>query len=274
MENSAKKMTRQNQRPKPVKGKRPHESAFHVMVSRGVGKVRSFSLSPRILLVSLLFLACYIIVSLFIINGYFDKLRTNKDQLIKIDRLQKQIENTRKLLYQSEQRVILLKKHDKNSKPEVAISLEPVRPEKIELEKTEEAGDVEAEDALEEAPKEATVEIKDLATRKEEGKLTVSFKIVNTDQGDTPLRGYVHIIVTDKESDPLQLWTYPKVALRDGVPIDYKRGRLFVIKNFRTIRGEFFLDSHEGSALSLKILVYNQSGNQILQRGFEVENTS
>lgn len=274
MENSAKKITRQNQRSKPVKEKRPHESAFHVMVSRGVGRVRSFSLSPRILLVSLLFFACYIIVSLFIINGYFDKLRTNKDQLIKIDRLQKQVENTRKLLYQSEQRVILLKKHDKNSKSDVAISLEPVRPEKIELKKAEEAGDIEAEDALEEAPQEATVEIKDLVTRKKEGKLTVSFKIVNTDQGDTPLRGYVHIIVTDKESDPLQLWTYPKVALRDGVPIDYKRGRLFVIKNFRTIRGEFFLDSHEGSALSLKILVYNQSGNQILQRGFEVENTS
>lgn len=274
MENSAKKMTRQNQRPKPVKEKRPHESTFHVMVSRGVGKVRSFSLSPRILLVSLLFFACYIIVSLFVINDYFDKLRTNKAQLIKIDRLQKQVENARKLLYQSEQRVILLKKHDKNSKSDVAISLEPVRPEKIELKKAEEAGDIEAEDTLEEGPQEVTVEITDLTTLKKEGKLTVTFKIVNTNQGDTPLRGYVHIIVSDKESDPLQLWTYPKVALRDGVPINYKRGRLFVIKNFRTIRGEFFLDSHEGSALSLKILVYNQSGNQILQGDFEVEDIS
>lgn len=274
MENSAKKITRQNQRSKPAKEKRLHESAFHVMVSRGVGKVRSFSLSPRILLVALLFFTCYIIVSLFVINDYFDKLRTNEAQLIKIDRLQKQVKNTRKLLYQSEQRVIILKKHDKNSNSDVAISLEPVRPKEIELKKAEEAGDIEAEDTLEEAPQEAVVEIKDLATRKEEGKLTVSFKIVNTDQGNTSLRGYVHIIVTDKESDPLQLWTYPKVALRDGVPTNYKRGRLFVIKNFRTIRGEFFLDSHEGSALSLKILVYNQSGNQILQRDFEVENIS
>jgi hypothetical protein len=257
-----------------MKEKRPRESAFHVMVSRGVGKVRSFSLSPRILLVSLVFFACYIVVSLFVINNYFDKLRTNKAQLIKIDRLQKQGENARKLLYQSEQRVILLKKHDKNSKSDVAISPEPVRPETIELKKAEEAGDIEAEDTLEEGPQEVTVEIKDLATLKEEGKLTVSFKIVNTNQEDTPFRGYVHIIVTDKESDPPQLWTYPKVALRDGVPINYKRGRLFVIKNFRTIRGEFFLDSHEGSALSLKILVYNPSGNQILQRDFEVENIS
>ena len=170
--------------------------------------------------------------------------------------------------------MVLLKKYNKNSKSDIAISLEPVRPEKIELKKGEEAGDIEAEGELEEGPQEATVEIKDLATLKKEGKLTVSFKLVNTDQGDTPLRGYVHIIVTDKESDPLQLWAYPKVALRDGVPINYNRGRLFVIKNFRTIRGEFFLDSHEGSALSLKILVYNQSGNQILQRDFEVENIS
>jgi len=272
--NSAKKMMRKNQSPKPVKEKRPHDAAFHVMVSRGVGKVRSFSLSPRILLVSVLFFACYIIVSLFVINGYFIKLRTNKAQLTKIDRLQKQVENTRKLLYQSEQRVILLKKHDKNSRSDVVISLEPVRPENIELKKGEEAGHIKAEDALEGSPQEATVEINDLTTQQKEGKLTVSFRIINTDQGDTPLRGYVHIIVIDKESDPLQLWTYPKVALRDGVPINYKRGLLFVIKNFRTIRGRFSLDSHEGSALSLKILVYNQSGNQILQRDFEVENIS
>jgi hypothetical protein len=267
-------MTRKNQRSKPVKERQTHDSAFHVMVSRGVGKVRSFSLSPRILLVSVLFLACYIIVSLFIINDYFDKHRTNKAQLTKIDRLQKQVENARKHLYQSEQRVILLKKYDKNSKSDVAITLEPVQSEKIESTKVEEADDIEAAEESEEGPQEAVVEIKDLATQKKEGKLTVSFKIVNPDQGNTPLRGYVHIIVTDKDSDPLQLWTYPKVALRDGVPVNYKRGRLFVIKNFRTIRGEFFLDSHEGSALSLKIIVYDQAGNQIFQKDFEVEDIS
>jgi len=270
-------MTRKNKSSKPVKEKQPHDAVFHVMVSKGVGKVRSFSLSPRILFVSLLFFVCYIIVSLFIINDYFDKRRANKAQLLKIERLQKEVENVRKHLYQSEQRVILLKNYEKKSKSDVEISLEPVRPEIIASKTAEETvadDDIEVEDDSEETLQNALVEIKDLTTQKNEGKLTVSFRIVNTDQGDAPLRGYVHIIVTDKASDPPQLWTYPKVALRDGVPINYKRGRLFVIKNFRTLRGEFFLDSHEGSALSLKILVYDNEGNQILQKDFAVEEES
>jgi len=270
-------MTRKNKRPKPVKEKQPHDAVFHVMVSKGVGKIRSFSLSPRLLFVSVLFFACYIIVSLFIINDYFDKHRTNKAQRLKIDRLQTHVEHVRKRLYQSEQRVILLKKYEKKPTPDVKIASEPVRPDPIASTPPEEtvADDViEVEDDSGETLQENRVEIKDLVTRKEEGKLTVRFRIVNTDQGDTPLRGYVHIIVTDKTSDPPQLWTYPKVALRDGVPVNYKRGRLFVIKNFRTQRGEFFLDAHEGSDLSLAILVYDNEGNQILQKDFAVAEES
>ena len=267
-------MTRKNKRPKPVKEKQPHDAVFHVMFSKGVGKIRSFSLSPRLLFVSVLFFVCYIIVSLFIINDYFDKHRTNKAQLIKIDRLQKQVENVKRHLYQSEQRVILLKKYEKTSPPDVEISVEPEQPEAIASTTPEETvadDDIEVEDDSEETLQEASVEIKDLVTLKNEGKLTVRFRVVNTDQGDTTLRGYVHIIVTDKTSDPPQLWTYPKVALRDGVPVNYKRGRLFVIKNFRTLGGELFLDSHEGSKLTLKILVYDNEGNQILQKDFAVE---
>jgi hypothetical protein len=270
-------MTRKNKRPKPVKEKQPHDAVFHVMVSKGVGKIRSFSLSPRLLFVSVLFFACYIIVSLFIINDYFDKHSTNKAQRIKIDRLQKQVEQVRKRLYQSQQRVILLKNYEKKSSPDVEIALEPERSEPIASKTFEETvtdDDMEVEDDSGETLQTALVEIKDLATLKNEGKLTVNFRIVNMDPGDTTLRGYVHIIVTDKTSDPPQLWTYPKVALRDGVPVNYKRGRLFVIKNFRTLRGEFFLDTHEGSELSLKILVYDNEGNQILQKDFAVEEES
>jgi len=160
-----------------VKEKQPHDAVFHVMVSKGVGKVRSFSLSPRILFVSLLFFVCYIIVSLFIINDYFDKRRANKAQLLKIERLQKEVENVRKHLYQSEQRVILLKNYEKKSKSDVEISLEPVRPEIIASKTAEETvadDDIEVEDDSEETLQNALVEIKDLTTQKNEGKLTVS----------------------------------------------------------------------------------------------------
>jgi hypothetical protein len=291
LEDPGKNTVSHNKRAKAVKEKRPHASTFHIMISRGVGKVRNFSISPRIIFVSFVFFALYIIASVFVINDYFDKLHTNRDQAVKLERLQKQIENTRRLHFRSEQRLALMQEYVNNTKSGVKISREPVHPVETASAKAEQANkmkvkevlqdgpkegqlETKAEEGLQEESKEGLVEIKDVATSKEDAKLTVSFKIVNIDQGDEPLRGYVHIIVTDKESDTPQYWTYPKVALRDGLPIEYKRGRLFVIKRFRTIRGEFFLDSNTESPLSLKIIVYNQAGNLILQREIEAEITS
>ena len=262
-------MTSYNQKAQTAKGKRPHGSAFQIMVSRGGGKVRSFSLSPFILLISSIFFALFIIASVFIINDYFFKLRENRAQLKKIEQLNVQLENTRRSLFRYEQRLALLEKHGHNAKAVPEISRKSVQSEEAGSKKVEDSEEIDAENELKEEPGETNVEIKDLAIRKDDSKLTVRFKIVNANQADRPLRGYVHIIVTDKESDPSQLWTYPKVALRDGLPINYKRGRLFVIKRFRTIRGEFFLDSNTETPLSLKVLVFNQDGNLILQKEFE-----
>ena len=260
-----------NKTGKVVREKRLHTSVFHIMISRGVGKVKSFSLSPFIIFVSFVFFALYIVASIFVINDYFDKLRTNKYQLVKLERLQKQVENTRRLLFRSEQRLGLMEEYVNNAKPGIEISRKPVQPEETESLTVEPADKIGSDEGFQEEPKEDVVDIKDVATSKEGAKLTVSFKIVNIGEGDKPLRGYVHIIVTDKGTETPQSWTYPKVALRDGLPIEYKRGRLFVIKRFRTILGEFFIDSNTEEALTLKILVYNQSGNLILQKELEEE---
>jgi hypothetical protein len=274
LEDPGKNTASRNKTVKVLKEKRPRASVFHIMISRGVGKVRSFSLSPFIIFVSLVFFALYIVASIFVINDYFDKVRTNKYQLVKLERLQKQAENTRRLLFRSEQRLALMEEYVNNAKPGIEISRKPVQPEETESSTVEPADEIRSDEGFQEESKEGMVDIKDVATSKEDERLTVSFKIVNIAEGDKPLRGYVHIIVTDKGTDTPQCWTYPKVALRDGLPIEYKRGRLFVIKRFRTILGEFFIDSNTESPLSLKILVYNQSGNLILQKELEEEITS
>jgi hypothetical protein len=266
-------MTSYNQRAQTAKGKGPHGSAIQIMVSRGIGKVRGFSLSPFILLVSSIFFALYIIASVFVINDYFYKLRINRVQVEKLERLNKQLEETRILLFRSEQRLAILEKYGHDAKAGPDISRGPVLSDDTGSKKVEENDEMNAEDDLKERPKETHVEIKDLIISKEEEKMMVSFKIFNVNQAETA-RGYVHIIVTDKGSDPPQLWTYPKEALRDGLPINYRRGRLFVIKNFRTIRGEFFLDTNSESSLSLNVLVYNRDGDLILQKEFEARNTS
>ena len=104
--------------------------------------------------------------------------------------------------------------------------------------------------------------------------LKVNFKLVNIHQDESPVSGYVHIIAINKDADPPQLWTYPKVALRDGFPVDYKRGQLFFIKRFKTIRGEYSLDSEAECLSSVKVVVYDHPGTLIFQKEFEVKNAS
>lgn len=274
MRESGKTTPPHNQRAKTEKDKNRRASDLHVMIARGVGKVRSFSVSPHILLGSLIFFAVYIVASLFVINDYFHELRTNHSQSQKLERLQAQIQNSRTALYRSRQRLAILEEYVHNAKSGDKSEQKLSDPEERAAISDPPLASVQPNIKGKEESLAPTVEIKDLDTRKEEEKLTVRFKIAKTDQSDSPLRGYVHIIATDKKSDPPQSWTYPKVALRDGLPINYKRGRLFVIKHFRTIKGEYFLDSKVDSSLSLRILAYDESGKLILQKEFEVENNS
>lgn len=274
MKEPGKTATPHNHRRKKEKDKNRRASDLHFMVARGVGKVRSFNVSPHILLGSLIFLAVYVVASLFVINAYFDELRTNRSQAQKLQRLQIQIQNSRKSLYRSRQRLVILEDYVQKAKSGDKAAQEFSRPEIKQVKGEEPLPSFQPDSEVKESSLEPEVQIKDLATRREEEKLTVRFKISKTAQSDTPLRGYVHIIATDKKSDPPQWWTYPKVALRDGFPLDYKRGRLFVIKHFRTIKGEYFLDSKTDSPISLRILAYDESGKLLLQKEFELENSS
>jgi hypothetical protein len=274
MKEPGKTATPRNHRTKKEKDKNRRASDLHFMVARGVGKVRSFSVSPHILLGSLIFFSVYVVASLFVINAYFHELRTNRSQSQKLERLQLQIQNSRKSLYRSRQRLVILEGYVQKAKSGDKAAEEISRPEIKQVKGDDPPASFQPDNEVKERSLEPEVQIRDLATRREEEKLTVRFKIAKTAQNDTPLRGYVHIIATDKKSDPPQWWTYPKVALRDGFPIDYKRGRLFVIKHFRTIKGEYFLDSKTDSPISLRILAYDESGELLLQKEFELENSS
>jgi len=76
------------------------------------------------------------------------------------------------------------------------------------------------------------VDIKDMVIQKEGSKMTVNFKVVNVQPGETPAGGYIHIIARSKKSIPPKDWPYPEEKLQDGVPVNYRRGQLFLIQRF------------------------------------------
>ena len=104
--------------------------------------------------------------------------------------------------------------------------------------------------------------------------MTVRFNLANIKPGQNTIGGYIHIIATGKNNHSPSEWTYPKEKIQNGVPVNYRRGQPFLIQRFKPYRQRFNADSNSQLPTAIKILVYDQSGMLILEKGFEVTNAS
>jgi len=246
------------------------------MVVRGVGRVLRFEISPRILFWASLFLALYILASILVINRYFDLRRENKALSEEVTDARDQAERVQRDLYRAEQQVGLLEEYlsgleTGKANPVVAAkaaSQGTVAPYAGPPPKEVASGELrKAESSVE-----SMVDVRDLTTRFEDQRVGVAFKVVNIREGEGPVRGYVHMIAVDEKSNPPRFRSYPKTTLRNGRPVNFKRGQIFFIKRFKTVRGEFRLEGPGDRPTRLFVLVYNHDGRLLLEKEFEVGN--
>ena len=94
-----------------IEKKRLSDSSFNVMIARGLGKVRSFNISSRLLLWATVVLVVYLVFSAVAISRYFGELKSNTAQLNLLQQLQNEIEDTKKTLYRARQRLKFLEDH-------------------------------------------------------------------------------------------------------------------------------------------------------------------
>jgi len=243
--------------------KPPELSFFTVMISRGLGKVRSFNISFRFLIWSSIVFSLYLIFSVVAINLYFGELRSNKAQSDIVQQLQHEMEETKRALYQAKQRLKLLDEYvyAKSHGPEGVNQLpeKPVVQKKI------------VENSAMEKYAEPVITIKGLTTKRSNGKLSVKFRLAKAKPGGNQVTGYLFMIAAKSESDLHQIWTHPKVAIKDGVPVSYKHGQLFKVRNYKIIRGKFFFDPRTDTPSLLRIMAYDTSGKLILNKAFTIE---
>jgi hypothetical protein len=240
------------------------------MIVGQVGKSRTFRISSRIITLTVIFLAAYILASILVFNGYFKELRANRMQSALLEELQEEIKETKRSLQRSKQHLFLLEEaiYDigtQQKAPTRVLSRRQRRP-------PEPAAVAERQpvEAVEQATGVPRVGIENLNFEREGEKFTVTFKLMNQDDEDSPVSGYVHMIAVDKASTPAEQWPYPEVALKEGRPENYKKGQLFFIRRFRSIKGEYLLDEDTETPSSLRILVYDHPGNLIFENEFEV----
>jgi len=252
--------------------KRSSDSSFSVMISRGLGKVRSFNISSRLLFWATVVLVLYMVFSAVAINRYFGELRSNTVQLDLLQQLQNEIEDTKKTLYQARQRLKFLEDYIGNSEGKQEKQVESPGPEII---SPVPANPVIQEETLERPdeadPVEPVVDIKNLTTKRRGDRLSVKFRLIKIRPDRDQIKGYIFMLATNGESEPPQLWTYPKAALKNGEPVNYKHGEFFKVRNYRIVRGKYFLDSKTETPSFLKILVYDESGKLILKKEFSIE---
>ncbi|MFH1953651.1 MAG: hypothetical protein ABIL06_18790 [Pseudomonadota bacterium] len=259
--------------PKPEKKGASDSSFFTVMISKGLGKVRSFNISSRLLIWSSVIFALYLIISVVVMNLYVDEFKAKNVQMDLLQQLQDQIEDTKSALFRAKQRLRFLedyicksqgnqRKEAEAPQPEVP---DPVPSIPVAREKTQKKSE-------KEKPIESVLNIEKLTTSQAGERLSVKFRLVKVKPDiKEEVSGYIFIIASNNKSGTLQSWPHPKAALKDDVPVNYKQGQVFKVRNYRIIRGNFFIDSETERPSFLKILAYDTSGKLILKKVFAIE---
>jgi hypothetical protein len=260
-----------------AKGKPEKEDSITIMIMRSVGKVRSFKIAPLFLYLVTIFLLLNIAATIYFGNRFFDLHHVNNLQSEKIKLMENETSKNLKTMHRNKQHMAILEEYIRNIEnpkerktssstniflPQKSVEREPERViENLNTMKTEVASP-------------PVVDIKDVAIKKEGSQMKVNFRVVNLRELDNPIGGYIHLIAVGKDGYSPSAWTFPNEELRDGVPVDFRRGQLFLIQRFKPIEGNFYLSSIADPPSAVKVLVYNQTGTLLLERAFEVSDGS
>lgn len=233
---------------KEITRRSSNKERLTIMIFKKVGKVRTFEISPLLLLCASLFFLFYIIVTIYFTSKYFDTLWMNKMQTAKIAELSRELNKTKKSLERSEHHVALLDDYIKEKSPEPMSST---------------GGYIESS-----SPK--LVSIEELKIRRDRSTIDVTFRIKNRQLNEEPIGGYIFLLTSIKDSDQSEVWVYPSSPLKDGLPANYRRGHRFLIQRFKTISSQYKLSRSIDKPLILEIVVYDRNGELILKKVIEV----
>jgi hypothetical protein len=239
-----------------------------------MGKVRSFNISRRFLSISLIFFLLYIFATLFMINEYFTIKNISDHQSEKIKGLEDEILRYQNQLHRSNRNVALLKDYIRQmERPQESVA----QPDQKENQDDRETTPKKTLAVGGTAPKDwskGLVSIEDMGIQREGRWMIVEFKVINSHAGKNPVRGYIHLIAFNRDNKETTPRSFPKVSLSDGAPTEFRKGQPFLIQRFKPVRGKFDLPDNDPLPSTLRVLVYEKSGELILEKDFDIDNLS
>ncbi len=279
MEDQARNMDRRKMKVRPDKGKKDRKNRLTVIIMGRFGKVRSLKVSPITLLVAFIFLLLFIPASLIVTNDYIDLRREYRIQKEALERQGRDLSENRKQLTQSKEHEALLEDYIRNLQIPKSISTDSTTVKQERQEKPrvvqEKPQVVEKKpQVIKEVIPEKAIDIQDVVIKKKDQLITVELKLVNTDPGGKKIGGFIHILAIADGIESSQIWPYPRQKMEDGLPMDFRRGELFIMQRFRPITGKIYLVPEGDTPSIVRVLIYDQSGEIMLEKGFEVKDES
>ncbi len=247
MENQERDMDPVMNGEKEITRRSGNKERLSIMIFKKVGKIRTFEISPLLLFCASLFLLLCIVATIILTNLFLDYYKKNKIQADRIAKLRRELSKTKKSLDRSEQHIALLDDYIKEKSPEPMST-----------------------GGYSESSLPKLVSIEDLKVRKDGSKINVTFMIKNKQLNEEPVGGYIFILTSIKDSDRSEVWVYPSSPLKNGLPVNYRQGKRFLIQRFKSISSEYRLGKLTDKPLILEILVYNRDGELILKKVVEV----
>jgi len=245
-----------------IKENSPGAEEITIMIMGNIGRIRSFTVSRRILLWVLLSLFFYIILSLFIINRFIDIRSRYKTIANKQKEIEEKYDGMEKDLLSAQQHAANLesyfkKMEGKNTGSETQASVQNSPSQDRETGSTPGTGsDVTSK----------FVDIEGLNIRKVDSGVVIDFKLVNMNSGEKAMEGYMHILVSDRNNNFPSVWNAPSRDVKNGIPSEFRSGEHFVIQRFKQYHREFMSDNSTETPSNIIILAYDMSGNLIIKK--------
>jgi len=251
-----------------LKKNSPGSHEITIMIMGSTGRIRSFTISRRILLWSSLFLSFYILLSLFIISRFVDIRFRFRAQSARLEKIEEKYEGMEKDLLKARQRTINLEAYIESTRKLVeegsTNTAQPPDVAAVDKSNINAAGKV-----GEQAP--VSVDVEGLDIRRLNSGVVIDFRLVNMASGVGAIEGYMHIIVSDQNNNFPSIWNAPSKEFRNGLPLEFRSGEHFIIQRFKQYHREFTSDSSFGTPARIRILVYDLSGNLIFTKEYEVK---
>jgi hypothetical protein len=263
---------------RPALKKKPHrERLLTIMIMGGLGRVRSFRVSRRILLGSSLFFAAFVLFSIVIINRYLALREANNALLDRMGFLEENLNNNKKALKRSRQLTAFLEEYISHTEERPETPSQAAKEGTAQGKRAESSKSASSKDAAERAKANSRADLfqmKDIQIEQQGAKLSISFRLEVSQPGATAVTGYLHVIAEDSTSNPRQWWVYPRQKLANGLPENFRSGYAFSIYRYKLIHGRIQLGSPSISPSAIKVLIYDQSGTLVTEKNLEVTHES